>query len=221
MSTRVTCTTTGGQEALAKIQAVRKNLPAAARAIGKALILGIQRKSLDILTAKKSHLLRVELARFVAKQKIIYGKDYIEWGLPSGATEGGKPMSAIGLIQDRGGDIKPTGNNKMLRIPLPPALTAAGVDRYAGMDFHVRQPWSKAVRWFILSRGNRAPIIVEAKGHGKYTSLTPMYVLVPKATIKEKKWLSGPARDAKSDLPAAEQKTMSLLVRGEPIEEPT
>ncbi len=219
MSPVLTCTTEGGKEALARLRTVQRNMPAAARKIGRELVLGVQREALQKLADRPSHLLKVELARFASSQPIVYDQDVTSWGLPTGATVNGKPMSAIGLIQDQGGDIKPTGENKALRIPLPPALTAAGVDRYGGMDFHVRQPWSKSVRWFILSRGGRNPVLVEAIGRSKYSALTPMYILVPKATIKEKHWLSGPAADAMEILPAAEQQTMEILVRGEPIED--
>lgn len=218
MSPVVTCTETGGKEAVRRLNSLKGNLGNASTAIAKSMVMKVKRKALENLTAYPSNLLGTQLARFASAQPVKVEADGVSWGLPTGVTSQDnkgltKPMSAIGLLHEKGGIIRPTGENKMLRIPLPPAMTAGGVDRYAGRDFHQRPPpEASGMRWFILNRGKN-PIICMALSKAKMTVVTPMYALVYQSVIKPKWWLRRAYDAARAEFPAAAKDGMTILMR--------
>lgn len=223
MFPRYTMSAEGALEAVEYLRGLHSEIQPMLERLGVKLLLKIQRAALENLVKHKSHLLRVELARFVSAQPINIEKDGLSWGLPVGATVEGKggqnkPMTAIGRIHEVGGVIRPTGNNKMLRIPLPPALTGDGTDKYAGWDFHARQPWgggSKITRWFILNRPGRNPLIVMATGRSKkVTVITPMYTLVYQATIKPKWWFSSAVEKVAPEIEPGAEVELRAFIKG-------
>lgn len=219
MSPHIWCDQTGGREAVARISAARRNLPAAGMGLARKIVMAVKRGALGNLTGKKAHLLRVQLARYASAQPIHAEKDSVSWGLPSGgmdAPEGSGrplPMSAIGLLHERGGTIRPTGENKMLRIPLPPAMTETGLDRYQGMDFHQRMPWDAGTRWFIAGKGGERehPVICRATG-GKHPIVEAMYLLIFEAHVREKWWMKGAVDEAKGEFPGLAQESLAVLM---------
>ncbi len=144
-----------------------------------------------------------DMGAYMASQPVKVDGHAVSWGLPIGDLN-----ARIARFRETGGTIRPV-NAKMLRIPLPPALTAAGVDRYAGVTFRDRTPWSAGERWFVLNRGT--PLLCQAIGKGKYTKVTPMYVLAYSATIKPHVWFAPTVDFARAGLPTAIRATFESI----------
>ncbi len=144
-----------------------------------------------------------DMGAYMASQPVKVDDSSVSWGLPVGDLN-----ARIARFRESGGTIRPV-NAKMLRIPLPPALTAAGVDRYAGVTFRDRTPWSAGERWFVLDRGT--PLLCQAIGKGKYTKVTPMYVLAYSATIRPHVWFAPTVDVARAGLPTAMRTTLESI----------
>lgn len=89
----------------------------------------------------------------------------------------------IGAIQETGGDIVPK-NGKLLRVPLPAALTAAGVDKFAGTTLKGRDDLG-----FFIPKGQRGVLLLWRKTGKTDRSAKPWYLLTNKVTIRPHYWL--------------------------------
>jgi hypothetical protein len=118
------------------------------------------------------------------------GASHIDVALSAGSGRAGKPVK-YARLQERGGTInaKP---GRYLRIPLPPAKTGAGVDRYGGPLREI----ARGKFTVIKSRAGNLLLIDIASG-------TPWYLLRKSVTIPARPYLR-PAIDTvvKRDLPS-------------------
>lgn len=126
------------QAVLAKLEHLRRaGLPDLAVRAAYAGAMGIRNKALDNISGRALKVRTASLKNHVAAQMPVVEAGGVTWGLPSGEKE-----SKIGAFQEVGGTVRPK-NSKFLRIPLSPAKTAAGADRYSGIPlrsvggFHV------------------------------------------------------------------------------------
>ena len=124
----------------------------------------------------------------------------IAYGLPKGARQASKgktktvvvhKMDEIGLFFERGGTVKPR-NAKMLRIPLPPALTAGGYDKEMGVELRNEKESSG----YFLFKSKRGSLLLGKDGEG----MKPYYFLTRSATIKGRPWFADAVKQVKSRL---------------------
>jgi len=119
------------------------------------------------------------------------------YGLPKGANATSKQnsvglkMGDIGLFFERGGTVRPR-NAKMLRIPLPPALTPGGYDREMGVALR-NEKGSSGYFPFKSKKGN---LLLGKTGEGT----KPYYYLTGSATIKGRPWFADAVKQVKSRL---------------------
>ncbi len=165
-------------DVLKRIADIQKELPKKivanfAKAVKKNAITNISNKILHIRTG---HLRRYLLARGL---EFADGDMTAVWGAKVESGEEGTE-SKIAKIQEVGGTITPK-NTQFLRVPLPPALTANGVDRMLGMKLREQRDLG-----FFVPRGERTnPILFRRIGK----NIEPWYVLKRSVTIKPKYWL--------------------------------
>jgi len=122
--------------------------------------------------------------------------DTLQISVAAGGRQGGADVR-YARIQDQGGTIRARGGGK-LRLPLPIAKTAAGVDKLPGPlrlvapgRFHARES----------KRGNLL-LFDNATG-------APHYLLVDSTTIKATRFLEDAARDTAKRAPALVLKAIS------------
>ncbi|MDD2857787.1 MAG: hypothetical protein PHU75_03845 [Candidatus Nanopelagicales bacterium] len=160
-----------------------EQMPVALRTLGRDVLLTVSKEAAENIngrvmkrTAPNADLARYSLAALRAN--IEYSGNTITAGLP----EADLNARILGL-RETGGDIKSKG--KMLRIPLPPALTPAGRDRFAGIDLKSRI--GTVGNPFFLMRseaGNMLLARLIAKGaKGVLPVIEPWYLLRRAVTI--------------------------------------
>jgi hypothetical protein len=169
----------------ARIQKLLTRFPQAATWGAYLLALDVRSRALrnlsgPILTARRGA--GGGLLGFVAAQMPIVESDGVWWGLPRGAD----PRAKQGAKLEVGGDIvaKP---GKALRVPLQPALTAKGVDRYTGVPL-------RTVGGFFVVRPKTGPlsgqaVLARTDYKGKRGRIQFWYVLRQRVTLKPHPWL--------------------------------
>lgn len=91
-------------------------------------------------------------------------------------VEAGSERINYARLQEEGGTVRPV-RGRFLVIPLPPALTGAGVPRYSG-------PRAAGDLRFVPIRGGQAGLLVRTKGAGE-----ALYLLVREARIPATRFL--------------------------------
>jgi hypothetical protein len=154
--------------------------------------IGLVMKEEAILQARRPEIYRVgqnkaDLPQHASRQSPqVVGPARVVWGLPEGSL-----ISRIGRFIEEGGTIKPR-IAKMLRIPQPPSLTAAGVDRYAG------QRLREVGGFRIVYAGRNFPIglvkevttVKEMKRQARTGRSDLWYKLVYREDVPPKPWFS-------------------------------
>ena len=138
-----------------------------------------------------------DLRIYMSGRRIEVLADGAVYGLPKGANATSKQnsvglkMGDIGLFFERGGTVRPR-NAKMLRIPLPPALTPGGYDREMGVALR-NEKGSSGYFPFKSKKGN---LLLGKTGEGT----KPYYYLTGSATIKGRPWFADAVKQVKSRL---------------------
>lgn len=91
-------------------------------------------------------------------------------------VEAGSERIGYARLQEEGGTVRPV-RGRFLAIPLPPALTGAGVPRYSG-------PRAAGELRFVPIRGGQAGLLVRTKG-----AQEALYLLVREARIPATRFL--------------------------------
>ena len=136
-----------------------------------------------------------DMGAYMVGQPVHVGDDWVSWGLPQGETN-----ARIAAFRDTGGTIRPKAG-RALRIPLPPALTSAGVDRFPWPAFVFKEalPYGNGVtRWFA-----RNHTLYMVTGKKKMSVITPMYSLVPQATVGPHPWFQATVDYATALIPSS------------------
>ena len=102
----------------------------------------------------------------------------------------GSPQVTYARIQDAGGVVRPT-RGEYLRIPLPAALTAAGVDRFA------TPLRATAPNKFYAARSRAGNLLLFDRETGE-----PFYVLKKSITIRATNFMRDAAKEASDRAPA-------------------
>ena len=102
------------------------------------------------------------------------------------------PATAYARIHEEGGEIRPT-KGRALAVPLDAAKTPGGKPRFPGGP---REAAKKYPEMFMLKQKGKPPLLgyperVRGSGKGRVKGFVPLYVLVPRVTIRAKHWLSG------------------------------
>jgi len=172
------------------LEKFRLNTPRVMRAIAKRGAAFIAREATsnvndDLLMKRTGGLMRY-IGASLKVQKEETGS--ITIGLPAG-----DPLAIIGRVQDSGAHIT-AKNGAMLRIPLPPALTGAGVLKapLGEVGFSVRGAMAPGTnkKFFLLPNHNliginRGEVGVKGGGFEAWFSLQPFIDLKPRG------WFSG------------------------------
>jgi hypothetical protein len=185
MPYRITVEAKGASEATTWLRQVGDEVSPMLKALGFDSLRLVQAQAIRNLSGSypgpnQEHVLAVRsgtLRRFTAAQPITVEQDGLSWGLPVGPNE-----SRIGRFLNEGGTIR-AKTSKMLRIPLPAALTSQGVDRNAGRSLRGDPNF-----FFWVSKAG-TPILwkVDRAKSGKIRS-TPWYVLKASVTIRGRHW---------------------------------
>jgi phage gpG-like protein len=160
-----------------------KNLATVIRPALIATALDAEKRAKKSVTAGESGLHRRtgKLAASIAGKVIT--EDHLPAAvLSAGGRHGGKDVR-YAAIHELGGTVE-AKPGKLLRIPLPEALTAAGVDRYGG---RLRQ---MAPDKFVLIRSKKGNLLLMDRETWK-----PWYVLREQVTIEARPYLR-PSLDA-------------------------
>lgn len=165
----------------------------------------------DLLMKRTGGLMRYIGAKLAERRE---GPRTVMIGLPKG-----EPLAVIGRVQDEGQTIHPK-NSTMLRIPLPPALTGAGVLKAplgeAGFSIRGEMAPGTDKKFFLLPGHNlvginRGDIGVKGGHFEAWFSLHPFVVLKPRG------WFRGAVQYARQrlDIEVRQAMTKFLQARGE------
>lgn len=215
MPVRFTVDTEGAKEAYDYLHGIGEKVGPMLKDLGVDTLREVQAEALRNLSGtypgpNQEHVLAVRsgtLRRFTSIQPITVESDGLSWGLPAGVKE-----SIIGAKLEAGGTIKAT-NCRMLRIPLPSALTSKGVDRNAGRSLRGDKDY-----FFGMSKAGN-PILFKrvSVGKGGFQKAVPWYVLRASVNIRGRGWFTAAVTTVESTKMAGlEEKHMTVLLRGKP-----
>ena len=199
---QISVETTGIDQVIKALNYLGKNTPVALRQWAMRLLLrvkatAIQNVSNDILNVRTG-----TLRRWISYQDVVdEGNGVCSWGLPKNFGP-----SVYGAKLEEGGDIT-AQPGRLLRVPLPAALTGNGVDRYAGISF---RDSGLPPGLSVISRPGHTPLIVKIIEKIKNARWELWYALVPKVTIQKHPWFSN-AVTAATETGSPEQSLVSAL----------
>lgn len=219
MPARFSVEAEGAVEAYEYLHSIGERIRPMLKELGLDALRAVQVRALRNLSGtypgpNMEHALAVRsgtLRRFASAQPVTVESDGLSWGLPVGEDE-----SRIGAKLEVGGTIRPT-HSRMLRIPLPAALTRNGVDRNTGRSLRGDSDY-----FFGMSRaGNpiifkRVPIGGKAGKEG-WKKCVPWYVLRASVNIRGRHWLAAAVDEVQAqEMASIEEKNMRVLLRGNP-----
>jgi phage gpG-like protein len=135
---------------------------------------------------------------------ILQQGDDLEVHLSAGGTRAGREVP-YAAAHEWGATIRPR-NGAFLRIPLGPAKTAAGVDRFGGP---LRT--TGAGQFAVVATGGGRAVLMRTKGPGKGQA---WYALVRSVTLPARPFLTPSVREAGDLLVPAATKELARLVGG-------
>jgi hypothetical protein len=173
-----------------RLEAVRQTVPQFLKRIAYTTTRTVKR----LAVANASNLILKRrtgaLVGWTQQQQPVGGPGFVEWGLPQG-----DPESRIGLTLDQGKENITAKVGSYLRIPLSggPALTSAGVDRYAGTRL-------RTVPGFFVAKSKAGNLILFRRSL-RGGPAEAWYVLKQSVTIPPHPWFTRAVEEAFSVVP--------------------
>ena len=197
---------------------LQRNIPIALSRIAGNICLEVKQdivdKTLKGLVYKSKGIFN-DLRIYMSSRPIEKIEGGAVYGLPKNAKAASKQnsvglkMGQIGLFFERGGTVKPR-NAKMLRIPLPPALTPGGYDREMGVALR-NEKGSSGYFPFKSKKGN---LLLGKTGEGT----KPYYFLTDSATIMGRPWFSFAVANVRRRLSGIVPKQFRQYIRSSEVQ---
>jgi len=199
---------TGLDEAIKRMEELRvRDIPRVVKQIQWSIALKAKESALLMTDGNVVRSRSGDLRRHISMQKPVMEGSTVTWGLPVASGDAGL-LSRIGAFLEKGGTVKPKPPHRLLRIPLPPAMTGKGVDRFSNQHL-------EGVPGFTVVKCNEKLFLARTVAKGRKGKLVDQlwYSLVPSAVVRAHPWFRRSIDRTQNYIPGIIQAQLDRLAK--------